>query len=98
MIVSAAPPPPPAACAADAHPTENAIVVNYEVEAIILGEMGEPMHGEAKRCQKNIRIKALTEQTDIPALAQTIVDQCTSHRRTPAPPPRRLCPGWLALF
>ena len=36
----------------DVHPTEHAIVVNYEVEAIILGDGGEPMIGEQKRCQK----------------------------------------------
>ena len=36
----------------DAHPTEKAIVVNYELEAVILGEMGEPMLGERKECQK----------------------------------------------
>ena len=36
----------------DAHPTEKAIVVNYEVEAVILGPLGEPMLGERKECQK----------------------------------------------
>ena len=36
----------------DVHPTEKALVVNYELEAIILGEMGDPMIGERKECQK----------------------------------------------
>ena len=36
----------------DVHPTEKAIVVHYEVEATILGEMGDPMLGEKKDCQK----------------------------------------------
>ena len=36
----------------DVHPTEKAIVVNYELEATILGEMGDPMLGEKKECQK----------------------------------------------
>ena len=36
----------------DVHPNENALVVNYELEAVILGEMGEPMMGERKECQK----------------------------------------------
>lgn len=36
----------------DAHPTENAIVVNYELEAVLLGELGDPMLGERKECQK----------------------------------------------
>nr|KAG5710596.1 hypothetical protein BaRGS_013242 [Batillaria attramentaria] len=39
----------------DVHPTEKALVVNYELEATILGEMGDPMLGERKECQK-IRI------------------------------------------
>lgn len=36
----------------DVHPTEKALVVQYEVEANILGEMGDRMHGERKECQK----------------------------------------------
>jgi hypothetical protein len=35
----------------DVHPTENAIVVNYEVEAVVLVDSGEPMIGDRKRCQ-----------------------------------------------
>ena len=36
----------------DVHPTEKALVVNYELEATILGELGDPMLGERKECQK----------------------------------------------
>jgi len=36
------------------HPTEKALIVNYELEATILGEMGDPMLGERKECQKVI--------------------------------------------
>ena len=36
----------------DVHPTQNALVVHYELEAMILGEMGDPMMGERKDCQK----------------------------------------------
>lgn len=36
----------------DVHPTEKALVVQYEVEATIMGEMGSPMLGERKACQK----------------------------------------------
>jgi hypothetical protein len=36
----------------DVHPTEKALVVHYELEATILGEMGDPMLGERKECQK----------------------------------------------
>lgn len=33
------------------HPTESALIVNYELEAIILGECGEPMVSEKKVCE-----------------------------------------------
>ena len=36
----------------DVHPTERALVVQYEVEATILGELGDPMVGDRKECQK----------------------------------------------
>ena len=36
----------------DVHPSECAVVVHYEVEAMILGDMGDAMHGERKQCQK----------------------------------------------
>lgn len=32
----------------DVHPTEKALVVNYDVEAFILGELGDPMLGDRK--------------------------------------------------
>lgn len=34
------------------HPSEKALIVHYEVEAMILGELGDPMMGERKECQK----------------------------------------------
>lgn len=34
--------------AIDVHPSETALVVNYELEAFILGELGEPMLGDKK--------------------------------------------------
>jgi len=60
----------------DVHPTEKAIVVNYEVEATILGELGDPMLGERKESQKVIRLKTLNPSTDISALAQEVVSRC----------------------
>lgn len=39
-------------CTLDVHPTERALVVQYEVEATVLGELGIPMVGERKECQK----------------------------------------------
>lgn len=38
--------------AIDVHPTEKALIVNYEVEATILGEFGNPMVGERKESQR----------------------------------------------
>ncbi|XP_072014617.1 kinesin-associated protein 3-like [Amphiura filiformis] len=60
----------------DVHPTEKALVVNYELEATILGEMGDPMLGERKECQKIIRVKSLNANTDIAALAREVVEKC----------------------
>lgn len=36
----------------DVHPTEQALVVKYQVEATILGQLGDPMLGESKELQK----------------------------------------------
>ena len=60
----------------DVHPTEKALLVNYELEATILGELGDPMLGERKECQKVIRVKNLNNKTDIHALAKDIIDRC----------------------
>lgn len=61
--------------ALDVHPTEKALVVNYEVEATILGQLGDPMLGDSKECQKIIRIKSLDEATDIAALAREVISK-----------------------
>lgn len=34
--------------AIDVHPTEQALVVNYELEALILGDLGDPLLGDKK--------------------------------------------------
>lgn len=60
----------------DVHPTEKALVVNYELEATILGELGDPMLGERKECQKIIRVKSLNPNSDLSALAKEIIDKC----------------------
>uniref|UniRef100_A0A4W3JAR2 Kinesin-associated protein 3a n=1 Tax=Callorhinchus milii TaxID=7868 RepID=A0A4W3JAR2_CALMI len=53
-----------------------ALVVHYEVEATILGEMGDAMLGERKECQKIIRLKSLNSNTDIGSLARKVVEEC----------------------
>uniref|UniRef100_H0VG98 Kinesin associated protein 3 n=1 Tax=Cavia porcellus TaxID=10141 RepID=H0VG98_CAVPO len=60
----------------DVHPSEKALIVQYEVEATILGEMGDPMLGERKECQKIIRLKGLNANTDITSLARKVVEEC----------------------
>lgn len=60
----------------DVHPTEKALVVQYEVEATILGHMGEPMVGNRKESQKIIRLKSLNANTDIASLARKVVEEC----------------------
>ncbi|XP_034556274.1 kinesin-associated protein 3a isoform X1 [Notolabrus celidotus] len=63
-------------CSLDVHPTERALVVQYEVEATILGELGDPMVGERKECQKIIRLKSLNAHTDTSSLARKVVEEC----------------------
>ncbi|XP_060773419.1 kinesin-associated protein 3a [Neoarius graeffei] len=60
----------------DVHPTEKALIVQYEVEATIMGEMGGPMLGERKACQKIVRLKSLNSSTDIGSLARKVVEEC----------------------
>ena len=60
----------------DVHPSEKALVVNYELEATILGELGDPMLGDRKECQKIIRLKSLNNQTDISTLANEVIAKC----------------------
>uniref|UniRef100_A0A8C1C5M4 Kinesin-associated protein 3a n=1 Tax=Cyprinus carpio carpio TaxID=630221 RepID=A0A8C1C5M4_CYPCA len=50
--------------------------VQYEVEATILRETGDPMLGERKECQKIIRLKSLNSNTDIASLARKVVEEC----------------------
>ncbi|XP_033122038.1 kinesin-associated protein 3-like [Anneissia japonica] len=60
----------------DVHPTEKALVVNYELEATILGELGDEMLGERKECQKIIRVRSLNSSTNIAALSREVVEKC----------------------
>lgn len=61
----------------DVHPTEKALVVNYELEALILGDLGDPLLGDRKDCQKIIRLKSLNEDTNCAALAKEVVGKCS---------------------
>ncbi|KDR23691.1 Kinesin-associated protein 3, partial [Zootermopsis nevadensis] len=61
----------------DVHPTEKALVVNYELEALILGDLGDPLLGDRKECQKIIRLKSLNGDTNCAALAKEVVGKCS---------------------
>ncbi|XP_043798075.1 kinesin-associated protein 3 isoform X2 [Apis laboriosa] len=61
----------------DVHPTEKALVVNYDVEALILGELGDPMLGDRKECQKIIRLKSLNADTNVSLLAKEVIEKCS---------------------
>lgn len=52
------------------------LIVNYEVEATVLGDMGEPIVADRKSNQKLIRLKTLNENTDVPRLVDQILEQC----------------------
>lgn len=53
-----------------------ALIVHYEVEATVLGDRGEAMQVEKKSHTKRIRLKQLNENTNVPLLAEEIVEQC----------------------
>ncbi|KAJ8324391.1 hypothetical protein QVD99_002423 [Batrachochytrium dendrobatidis] len=59
----------------DVHPTDNAIVVNYTVQAAIV-ENGQLVIGDKRSSQKVIRVKALHANSNIASLAQEVVDKC----------------------
>ncbi|XP_032594240.1 kinesin-associated protein 3 [Drosophila grimshawi] len=58
------------------HPTDKALIVNYQLEATVFGEPNNPMIEEKKNCQKIIRLRSLTAKTDPAALAREVVDKC----------------------
>ena len=58
----------------DVHPTEDAIVVTYEMEAALVGDLGS-MFEESKECTKIIRLKSLKESKDLSAVASEVVSK-----------------------
>ncbi len=67
------------------HPTEKALIVNYEVEATILDEQGNPMIGERKESKRIIKLKNLTPDSDIFTLAKEVMKQCALIHRSKLP-------------
>ncbi|XP_005177042.2 kinesin-associated protein 3 isoform X2 [Musca domestica] len=58
------------------HPTDKALIVNYQLEATVFGDPNNPMLEEKKNCQKIIRLRSLSAKTDPAALAREVVDKC----------------------
>ncbi|XP_017869033.1 PREDICTED: kinesin-associated protein 3, partial [Drosophila arizonae] len=58
------------------HPTDKALIVNYELEATVYGKPDNPMVEEKKHCQKIIRLRSLNFKTDPTTLAREVVDKC----------------------
>lgn len=64
------------------HPTDKALIVNYQLEAAVFGEPGNPMLEEKKECQRIIRLKSLNSKTDPSALAKEVVEKCDLIHRS----------------
>lgn len=70
----------------DVHPTDNALIVHYTVQAPILGDDGKLISGDKKSMEKmyawliliaqSIRIKSLSSKSNIGALAKEVVEKC----------------------
>ncbi|EUB54610.1 Kinesin-associated protein [Echinococcus granulosus] len=61
----------------DVYSFEQALVICYQAEVTILGESGDPVIGDKKKCQKIIRLKNLNEQTDLKALSERTIKNCS---------------------
>eukprot|EP00002_Diphylleia_rotans_P030578 TRINITY_DN6297_c0_g1_i1.p1 TRINITY_DN6297_c0_g1~~TRINITY_DN6297_c0_g1_i1.p1 ORF type:complete len:735 (+),score=171.51 TRINITY_DN6297_c0_g1_i1:274-2478(+) len=69
----------------EVHPTEPVIIVNYEVEATVIGENGETMHVEKKQNKKIINVPDLSANTNIQLCAEEIVQNCNLIHPTKLP-------------
>ncbi|CAD7091013.1 unnamed protein product [Hermetia illucens] len=64
------------------HPTDKALIVNYQLEAAVFGEPENPMLEEKKECQRIIRLKSLNSKTDPAELAKEVVEKCDLIHRS----------------
>ncbi|XP_031627665.1 kinesin-associated protein 3 isoform X1 [Contarinia nasturtii] len=58
------------------HPSENAIIINYTLEATVFNEPGDAMLEKSKNCQRILRLPTLNSRCDPTALAKEIVEKC----------------------
>lgn len=66
------------------------MIVNYEVEATVLGDTGEAIVAERKSNQKRIRLRALDEHTDVSRLVDEILERCKLIHESKRPLVERL--------
>jgi hypothetical protein len=50
-----------------------ALVVHYEVEATVLGELGEPIVAERQENTKQIKLKTLNENSNIMSMSEDTI-------------------------
>ena len=55
---------------------QRSLMVHYVVEATVLGENGQAMQVEKKQHVKRIKLKNLNVNTNVPLLAEEIVEKC----------------------
>lgn len=60
----------------DVHPSKNAIVVHYDVEAYITTEYGEPIVADRKECKKIVNVSGLMASSNVTTIAKQLIAQC----------------------
>eukprot|EP01116_Phalansterium_solitarium_P022526 TRINITY_DN746_c0_g1_i1.p1 TRINITY_DN746_c0_g1~~TRINITY_DN746_c0_g1_i1.p1 ORF type:complete len:717 (+),score=121.49 TRINITY_DN746_c0_g1_i1:151-2301(+) len=61
------------------------IMVHYELEVTIIDEDGRPVRSETKRDVKRIRLQSLSDNSNIPLLAEEIIDKCKLIHKSKRP-------------
>jgi hypothetical protein len=60
----------------DVHPSQSAIVVHYDIEALVVNEYGEVAVADRKSAQKVINVKGLNSSSDVKVVARELVARC----------------------
>nr|XP_042903741.1 kinesin-associated protein 3 isoform X4 [Parasteatoda tepidariorum] len=68
----------------DVHPTQNALIINYDVDPNMLAQLNDFMLKGSRDTQKVVRLKGSFDTDEIQAIAQAIIDTC------PLVPPTKL--------
>ena len=57
-------------------PQECAVVVIYDAISTVYDASGQPLRSDTQEKTKKLRVKALTERSDIGRIAEDLVDKC----------------------